>query len=45
MYPKYFLYYKYTDNMQDTDDMVSDQRVQNVASDIHDNQRLLTGNI
>ena len=45
MYPKYFLYYKFTDNMQDTDDMVSDQRVQNVSSDIHENQRLLTGNI
>ena len=45
MYSKYVLYYKFTDNMQDTDHMVCDQRVQNVTSHIHDNQRLLTGNI
>ena len=45
MYPKYVLYYKFTDNMQDTDHTVYDQRVLNVTSDIHDNQRLLTGNI
>ena len=31
--------------MQDTDHIVYDQRVQKVTSDIHDNQRLLTGNI
>ena len=45
MYHKYVLYYKFTDNMQDTDHMVYDQRVQNVTSDIHGNQKLLTGNI
>ena len=45
MYPKYVLYYKFTDNMLDTDHIVYDQRVQNVTSDIHDNQRLLTCNI
>ena len=40
-----FLCYKFTDNMQNADDMVFDQRVQNVTSDIHDNLRLCTGNI
>ena len=45
MYLKYNLCYKFTDNMQNADDMVFDQRVQNVTSDIHDNLRLCTGNI
>ena len=45
MYLKYVLSYKFTDNMQNADDMVFDQRVQNVTSDIHDNPRLCTGNI
>ena len=45
MYLKYVLCYKFTDNMQNADDMVFDQRVQNVTSDIHDNLRLCTGNI
>ena len=31
--------------MQNADDMVFDQRVKNVTSDIHDNRRLCTGNI
>ena len=31
--------------MQNADDMVFDQRVQNVPSDIHDNLKLCTGNI
>ena len=39
------MYYQFTDNMEDTDHMVYDQRVQNVTSDIYDNQRLFTGNI
>ena len=34
-----------TDNMQNADDMVFDQRVENVTSDIYDNLRLRTGNI
>ena len=43
MYLKYVLCYKFTDNMQNVDDMVFDQRMQNVTSDIHDNLRLYTG--
>ena len=31
--------------MQNADDMVFDQRVENVTSDIYDNLRLCTGNI
>ena len=31
--------------MQNADDMVFDQRVKNVTSDIYDNLRLCTGNI
>ena len=45
MYLKYLLCYKFTDNIQKTNDMVFDQRVQNVTHDIHDNLRLCTGNI
>ena len=45
MYLKYVLCYKFTDNMQNADDVVFDQRVQNVTSDIHDNLRLCTGNV
>ena len=45
MYPKYLLYDKFTDNMQDADDMVYDPRVENVTNNIHDNQRLFTGNL
>ena len=45
MYLKYVLCYKFTDKMQNADEMVFDQRVQNVTSDIHDNLRLCTGNI
>ena len=45
MYLKYVLFYKFTDNMQNVDDMDFDQTVQNVTSDIHDNLRLCTGNI
>ena len=45
MYLKYLLCYKFTDNMQNVNDMVFDQRVQNVTHDIHDNLRLCTGNI
>ena len=44
MYLKYLLY-KFTDNMQNANDMVFDQRVQNVTHDIHDNLTLCTGNI
>ena len=45
MYLKYLLCYKFADNMQNANDMVFDQRVQNVTHDIHDNLRLCTGNI
>ena len=45
MYLKYLLCYKFTDNMQNANDMVFDQRVQNVTHDIHDNLRLCTANI
>ena len=45
MYLKYLLCYKFTDNMQNANDMVFDQRAQNVTHDIHDNLRLCTGNI
>ena len=45
IYPKYVLYYKFTDNMQDADHMVFNQNAQNVDSNIPDNQRLSKGNI
>lgn len=45
MYLKYVLCYKFTDNIQNADDTVFDERVQNVRSVIHDNLRLCTGNI
>ena len=45
MYPKYVLYYKFTDNMQDADHMVFAQSVQNLDSNIPDNRRLSEGNI
>ena len=45
MYLKHLLCYKFTGNMQNANDMVFDQRVQNVTHDIHDNLRLCTGNI
>ena len=34
MYLKYVLCYKFTDNMQNADDMVFDQSVQSVTNDI-----------
>ena len=45
MYPKYVLYYKFTDNMEDADHMLFYQSVQNVNSNIPENQRLSNGNI